>query len=249
MNRLLPCCLLASACWSFTAPDELAYSCLDDGDCVAGYRCREGVCDAGEPSRLEHETCSDCAIATCPEGMVRIGTGATCIDAYEATAQDHPECDSATAFATEIYDLPDGFPIDVDPNSEHDVCPFGCAPQTEPVYACSRPGRLPTRLVTWNQASRACANAGKRLCRRDEWQAACGGPQLRAFPSVASASSTACPNEASPTGSRAACEGFYGGIFDMIGNTMECADLQVAPVPRPAGPPVRQLVAPPQPIG
>jgi formylglycine-generating enzyme required for sulfatase activity len=41
---------------------------------------------------------------------------------------------------------------------------------------------LPARGVTWDQATTACANAGKRLCTADEWQTACRGESDRTYP-------------------------------------------------------------------
>ncbi len=218
--RLAPLsCLVLAGCWSFGQPDELAYSCLDDGDCVAGYRCIDGLCSSGADVAEPIASCMGCApTPTCPEGMVRLGGGDVCIDAYEATSEASPTCDGERTFGVTEYDFPNGFPPDVEPLSEIAVCPFGCAAQGVPVYACSRPGRLPTQLTSWNQASRACANVGKRLCRGDEWVAACAGPQEPAFPH---GSPEACAGEVVPTGTRLACEGGYDGLFDMIGNTVE----------------------------
>ncbi len=48
--------------------------------------------------------------------------------------------------------------------------------------ACSRPGVLPWRNVTYNQATAACAAAGKRLCTESEWQIACEGLTPRLYP-------------------------------------------------------------------
>jgi hypothetical protein len=55
---------------------------------------------------------------------------------------------------------------------EHDVDPV----------ARSRPGVLPNGYVSGVVAARACENAGKRLCRYDEWLAACRGQENRQFP-------------------------------------------------------------------
>ena len=48
--------------------------------------------------------------------------------------------------------------------------------------SCSKPGVLPWRTVTHDEASAACAAAGKRLCTESEWQLACGGDTGLAFP-------------------------------------------------------------------
>lgn len=46
---------------------------------------------------------------------------------------------------------------------------------TEPLYAASLSGVLPTACVSWLQAEQACALAGKRLLTSHEWQRAAAG--------------------------------------------------------------------------
>ncbi len=48
--------------------------------------------------------------------------------------------------------------------------------------AVSRPGVKPNGYVSSTMAARACENAQKRLCRRDEWVKACEGEAARPFP-------------------------------------------------------------------
>ena len=48
--------------------------------------------------------------------------------------------------------------------------------------AVSAPGRMPQGYVSGDQAERACANAGKRLCQIDEWTRACRGAKGLKYP-------------------------------------------------------------------
>jgi sulfatase modifying factor 1 len=48
--------------------------------------------------------------------------------------------------------------------------------------AVSRAGVVPQGYLSRDLARRACANAGKRLCRLDEWKRACRGSANRDFP-------------------------------------------------------------------
>lgn len=48
--------------------------------------------------------------------------------------------------------------------------------------AVSRPGVVPQAYISGEQAARACRASGKRLCRADEWEAACRGPAHTTFP-------------------------------------------------------------------
>lgn len=48
--------------------------------------------------------------------------------------------------------------------------------------ARSQPGVVPSGYLNGRVAEEACRNAGKRLCRLDEWQTACRGQNGRKFP-------------------------------------------------------------------
>ena len=48
--------------------------------------------------------------------------------------------------------------------------------------AVSRRGVTPNGYLSGLDAERACKNAGKRLCKHDEWVIACQGQQRRQFP-------------------------------------------------------------------
>ncbi|MEZ4300291.1 MAG: SUMF1/EgtB/PvdO family nonheme iron enzyme [Polyangiaceae bacterium] len=50
------------------------------------------------------------------------------------------------------------------------------------VRAVSRSGVVPQAYISGDQAARACHASGKRLCRADEWEAACRGPSHTTFP-------------------------------------------------------------------
>jgi formylglycine-generating enzyme required for sulfatase activity len=45
----------------------------------------------------------------------------------------------------------------------------------------SVPGAFPQGYISGVEAAQACANAGKRLCSRDEWRKACVGPRTLQF--------------------------------------------------------------------
>jgi serine/threonine protein kinase/formylglycine-generating enzyme required for sulfatase activity len=46
----------------------------------------------------------------------------------------------------------------------------------------NQPGVLPVISASWEEAQRACANGGKRLCTEEEWEKACKGPGNARFP-------------------------------------------------------------------
>jgi len=81
--------------------------------------------------------------------------------------------------------------------------------------------------VTQGEAASACAAAGRRLCERDEWEAACQGNAGNEFPYGDTYEPESCNgadqhlSAAVPTGSMTDCEGGYSGLFDLSGNVSE----------------------------
>ncbi len=58
--------------------------------------------------------------------------------------------------------------------------------------AVSKPGVTPNGYLSSNVADKACRNAGKRLCKYDEWRSACRGEADRQFPYGAEYKQGAC---------------------------------------------------------
>ncbi len=50
------------------------------------------------------------------------------------------------------------------------------------LFAVAEPGRKPQGYVSAVQAAAACEQSGKRLCKADEWIAACRGPEDTLYP-------------------------------------------------------------------
>ena len=87
-------------------------------------------------------------------------------------------------------------------------------------------GRVPRTNVTWFEASRLCAKAGKRLCSKEEWTFACGAGAK--YPYGGQYDPKRC-NTAGPggdsrplalAGSHRRCRSPYG-LYDMSGNASE----------------------------
>ena len=133
----------------------------------------------------------------CPADMVAVGP--LCVDTYEASVWGDPE-------GTETqYGVTDDYPCDDTGNGCKDM-----------IYAVSRKDALPSILITWFQAQQACVNAGKRLLRNAEWQAAAAGtPDPGATPGGEDCNTMSAGPEG--TGSRENCISDWGA-FDMVGN-------------------------------
>lgn len=99
---------------------------------------------------------------TCPSEMSLIegASGPFCIDRWEASLERKLSSRKREAW-------PANAPIDG---------------REKEMVAVSRPGVTPQGYISGAQASRACKNAGKRLCRLREWQTACQGPRETKFP-------------------------------------------------------------------
>lgn len=94
---------------------------------------------------------------TCPAEMVLVG-GRVCVDRWEGSL---------------VQVFPDGTTADWSPYEN---------PATRRMRAVSRANVPPQAYITGQESERACIEAGKRLCRRDEWLAACQGPARRTYP-------------------------------------------------------------------
>jgi len=140
----------------------------------------------------------------CLVGMVFVNTptGGFCIDEYEAAPGD--DC---------LYANPTN-----QKESRLNLDYADCKPKSEP-------GNLPWRFISQNQASIACAKAGKRLPTNKEWLAAALGT-----PDIEKGWSADDCNVASNWGFSPGsggqgnkCKSAYGA-YDMIGNVWEWVD-------------------------
>ncbi len=159
----------------------------------------------------------------CPTGMV--AAGSFCIDKYEASVWSNAACDrTGTQYGeTTTDDYPGSFPD----NGNFNV----------PLYACSIPGVMPARMITWFQAQQACAASGKHLCTNEEWQTAVAGTyDPGSWPGAAGACGSTSPSPGRcntcstgprSTGQAGAVPGGANdcismhGAEDMIGNLWE----------------------------
>lgn len=90
--------------------------------------------------------------------LVTTGAAAFCIDVYEGALEAH--VDGVWRPRSPVLTLADG----------------------EEVRAVPARGVPPQAYISGEQAARACAASGKRLCRADEWRFACQGPQGWTWP-------------------------------------------------------------------
>lgn len=94
----------------------------------------------------------------------------------------------------------------------------------------------PVNCASYHAAEAFCAFAGGRVCREEEWLAACRGDDDRTFPYGAEFDLAACNVQSQtetiegrergtvPVGSQWRCEGGLVGLFDMAGNVAEWVD-------------------------
>lgn len=106
-------------------------------------------------------------VERCPNDMA-IVNGTFCIDRYEASL--------------------------VESRAEGDEAPFPhyLSPDGKAVRAVSVKGAIPQTFISEVQASAACEQSGKRLCKWAEWKSACGGSTRTTFPYGATRSANVC---------------------------------------------------------
>lgn len=93
----------------------------------------------------------------CSEEMVLVG-GRVCVDRWEASLEEVSMDGGVSAWS-----------------------PF-VSVEGHRVRAVSREGVIPQGYISGEQAQAACRLSGKRLCRLDEWLAACRGPANLTYP-------------------------------------------------------------------
>ena len=128
--------------------------------------------------------------AHCPADMAQIGS--SCVDKWEGSL------------------------VKVGANGEETAWSPYVSPKEETVKAVSRPGVVPQAHVSLVQAKAACQNAGKRLCKADEWKTACKGPSMTKYPYGNEHVANACvdTNRTAPLGK------LYSGVAMFTGNAM-----------------------------
>jgi sulfatase modifying factor 1 len=133
----------------------------------------------------------------CPEGMVAIpaegNRRAFCIDQYEASLVDRatktplsPYYPPHRRLAARLAERWEKERLEVgNPRARETPLPPLPAFQRDrdvEFMAVSRPRVVPSGYLSGHDAELACRNANKRLCKHDEWIAACQGRQRRQFP-------------------------------------------------------------------
>lgn len=189
-----------------------------------------------EVPEAESEAEAELPGISCPghPEMVLIDDSNYCIDRYESVLMDKANC-TGTAYGQAKDDYPEGFQDCVDCH-EDGFCPeltdpqimFYCpnknmAPQTTPIYACSRRNVLPSGNLTWYQANKSCVNSGKTLCSYTQWSKACSGKNGWLFPYGDTYDKDKCwqnHDSTTLTGVMSDCSSGYG-CYDLSGNIGE----------------------------
>lgn len=133
------------------------------------------------------------AAGTCPAGMLEVpaATTFTCVDQYEASAQE--DCPAPTPMGE--FD------------TQKNLLQSGCSAE-------SKAGAVPWRFIDRESAQTACVRAGKRLPTNEEWQLIAAGTPDGVHECNISGSSV------KPAGAQAACQS-AAGVFDAVGNAWE----------------------------
>lgn len=110
----------------------------------------------------------------CPAGMARSAVAGVCLDRWEAHLVEVGDGGVTTPWSPYFN------------------------PGNRRVRAVSAPGAVPQGYITQVQATAACAEAGKRLCSRTEWEAACRGVSNWTYPYGAARAPGVCNDARTP---------------------------------------------------
>lgn len=190
--------LLAGPCWS-QQPDVIESPEVVDVLPPEVAAPVEWTCDPSYPPLPNLGLSEEPGSGGCPDGMVAAAD--FCVDRYES-------------FVVEV--LPDG--------REAPWSPY-LNPGNLPIRAKSAAGAVPQGYINGVQAARACYEAGKRLCRPDEWLRACRGEAETIYPYGNTREPGVC------NGSRARHPAFelYGTTDDWIWGALDNACLNQLP--------------------
>jgi len=174
---------------------------------------------------------------TCPSEMVEVGDTGVCIDALEATTEQVAAFLNAHGNDCKV----EGYR---DMHGKYECSTLAISPEDSNYHILLEadvfsavPGfeTHPAVGVTFFGARFACESWGKRLCGKEEWERACGGPEGFLYPYGDTYDASMCntcsdsdgcegPYDPLPVGSFPDCEGGYPGLFDMSGNVREWID-------------------------
>lgn len=156
-------------------------------------------------TQVEQQQAQNGVCSGADENDVMVRVGGICVDKYEASVWD--AAGGSAGGATQLSNATD----------------YNCSltgNDCTNLFARSEAGVPPSTQITWFQAQRACANAGKRLLTNAEWQMAVSGTP---DPGSAGGDAPACNTAGGAlanAGERTDCTSAFGAN-DMIGNAWE----------------------------
>ena len=165
-------------------------------------------------------------ISRCPEDMAEVVVkGKTvCIDKFENYIIAYKSSGEMYKYSPKVEALKkvDGRFVPGNVFEENDL--------KDKIYARSTKGIIPVDNVSWIEADIACRNSKKRLCRKDEWEAACSDGKGQPYPYGNEYKEEKCNGYENgmkksflsvlPAGHMLECKN-SNGVFDLSGNLWE----------------------------
>lgn len=210
---------------------------IDEGQPNLGDACADGgigVCQGTgtficDPADLDGAAlCNITAPGTTPSAEACDGKDNNCDGTIDNTTGPDRVIDSMTQIGSGMT----AYWIDTYEASRPDATAASSGLGTS--RACSDPGVMPWRNVSYDAAVAACTAAGKVLCTGVQWQTACEGTMNTTYPYGNTFGPSTCNTESNDgiaggtdddillvTGAKTACLGGAGRPLDMSGNLKE----------------------------
>jgi hypothetical protein len=195
----IQCCTPAVS--SPDAGTDAGLTCTSDPNAQLGVTAGAGWCPQDPSAQPNAGLVEEPGIGGCASGMVPIGAycykPANIPGDVDVSALVGGSCPAGMmfgpAFCIDVFEA--NVVVEDGRGNESPWPPYYEPPDDETYRAVSLRGAIPQSYISGCDAERACEASGKRLCRNEEWERACRGPDNLTYPYGNTRMDGACNDE------------------------------------------------------